>query len=837
MGDDFAAEVEDVFNEAAALEPARRDTVLDARCAGRPELRREVESLLASHDRLGTFLHVGTGVASRAPWPESQSQARVGQLVGHYRLVERIARGSMGVVYRAEDLALGRETAVKLLPPAVDFEVRRSVLAEAEASARLQHPAIATFYEAGEADGETFIAMEFVHGPTLRDRLRDGPLNVTDAVSLTRCLLEALAHAHAAGLLHRDIKPENIVVVGPAFAKLLDFGIAVPLTSLDAPRAGTIGYLAPEQLTGAPLDARTDVFQVGVVLYEMLTGRPLFGGDSRLQRLAAGMTAPDFTVLDAAAPRAIAAIVRRAAAHDPRARYDTAAAFLRALRATDAAHPAPMAAGVVAVADFENRTGSDELAWMASAVSDGIHNALTAVQGLSVTPRLRFAQALAPCGAPAIDPLTASLRLGCGWLVQGDVQGPSGGYLQITARIVEVATGRIHYSREEQGPLETLLALQGNQAAALASELSGSVVTVTGDSSHRAGVEAHEHYTRARLLIEGFGKGSLEDARELLERAIAIDPRHVEALAALTITYGLRAIASPSAADYEQASRYADRALAIDDRHLRSWVWKAYALSALGRHAEADACTRRALAVDPHDTEALYLAAGARLLWREPPAVGESLTLLRRAVERDETRGMWWLALGAAHGLLGHDREALYSYTRAERLEGTPTRFNTAGAAAYAGESLRRLLRLDEARTSAFRGLETAERSDHAYRDIFRAHALTVIGRVALDQGNPDAAEAACQQVLAQARGRPQPRAIGHFVVQALCGLARATGQGAWLDEAGRVFTNRETFNFTRFYGAVDADTLGDLARAAGALGREDEASRWQSQVAIDPCK
>src|SRR5690606_19810338 len=145
--------------------------------------------------------------------------------------------------------------------------------------------------------------------------------------------------------------------------------------------------------------------------------------------------------------------------------------------------------------------------------------------------------------------------------------------------------------------------------------------------------------------------------------------------------------------------------------------------------------------------------------------------------------------------------------------------------------SLRRLGRLDEARQAAFDGLDAAERSDHAYRDTFRAYALSVIGRVALDQRQREAAEAAFQQVLAQTRGRPEPRATGHLAVQALCGLARATGRPTYLDEAALLFESRETFNFTQFYGVLEADTLAELARTAQALGRDAEARRWVSRV------
>ena len=687
-------EIEDLFAEAAPLDPARRAALFDARCAGRPQLRREVESLLSSHDELGNFLHVALPAETRAAEPPRDAEAQVGRVVGHYRLVGLIASGGMGNVFRAEDLALGREAAVKLLPQSLASDLRRTVLAEAEASAMLQHPAIATHYEAGEADGETFIAMEFVRGRTLRDRLKDGSLPFNEAIAIATRLLEALAHAHAAGLLHRDIKPENVMLVEPTVAKLLDFGIAVPLSATgDTPRAGTIGYLAPEQVAGRALDARTDLFQVGLLLYEMLTGRPAFESESRLERLAAAMSVSiDLDVLDTVSmPAAIAAIVRRALASEPAERY-------------------------------------------------------------------------------------------------------------------------------------------GN-AASMAAELTLAARSTASGSAPDLASQAHEYFARARLLIDGFGKGSLEDARELLERTIAIDDRHVGALAALATTYGLRAIASPNRADYERAAAYGDRALAIDNQHVPALVWKSYALSALGRHAEAEAALQRALTIDPNDSEALYFAAGVHLFWHSPPEVPHALARLQRAVERDRSRGMWWLALGTAHLFLGHHGEALSSFSRAEELEATPSRFNTAGAAAYAGEALRRLNRLDEARAAAFAGLESAERSDHAYRDTFRAHALTVIGRIALDQRHQSAAEAAFQQVLAQARGRPRPRASGHFVVHALCGLTRATRQESFLDDASRLSQSRDTFDFGQFYGALEPDTVLELALTHAALGREADAQAWMARA------
>jgi serine/threonine protein kinase/tetratricopeptide (TPR) repeat protein len=829
--------------------------MLDARCAGRPDLRREIESLLSSHDHAGDFLRARTVDAGAIEFADAFSgdtsdrrqdrgRAQPGQIISHYRLVEWVAGGGMGDVYRAEDLALGREAALKLLPRSFSGDLRRILLAEAEASARLQHPAIATFYEAGEADGETFIAMEFVRGPTLRQRLNQGPVPVTEAIAVARCLLEALAHAHAAGLLHRDIKPENVVLVEPTFAKLVDFGIALPIdvkgSALQAPAnavasarddstlAGTIGYLAPEQATRGPLDARTDVFQVGVVLYEMLTGRVAFGGRSPLEQLAAAIAgSPELTALDGVEmPGGMRGIVERALAREPGARYETAAVFLRDLAEIDRGRVTLAMPTIVAVAEFANRTGNEHLNWLESALAESVHTSLDGLENTRIIPRSQLARQMSQ-PAVANDALGAGLRLGCGWLVEGEVWQADDDEMRIVARLVEVATRRVQSTSEIRGPLETLSTLQRDLAAALAGELKGAALPLRTPAGDATAIEVLEYFTRGRAALERFGKGSLEDARELFERSIALDERHVSSLAGLASVHVLRAIARPNAEDYERAVAYADRATAIDPWHLRSWVWKTYALSALGRHRDAELAVAEALAIDPYDTEALYFAGGLELFWKDPPRLQEALTHLLRAVESDDNRGMWWLALGTVHRCLGHHREALYSFTRAERLERVRSRFNTAGAAAYIGETLRRAGRQDEAREAAYAGLEAAEKSDHPYRDTFRAHALTVIGRLALERSDLVPAQAAFQQVLAQARGRPRPRGCGHLVVQALCGMARATGDADWLDEAQRLFEGRDTYNFDQFFGALEGETLFELALAADSLDRHEQAAAW----------
>jgi eukaryotic-like serine/threonine-protein kinase len=261
----------------------------------------------------------------------------IGRTISHYRVVERLGAGGMGVVYRAYDLALGRAAALKVLPAGFTSSLQARLLREAWASARVQHPGIVTFYEAGEVGGVEFIAMEYVPGRTLRERLHEGPLPIHQALALVTSVLEALAHAHAARILHRDIKPANIMITGDGSAKLLDFGLAksllveapgVPVlapsdlataspggpdeagssteTGPYLPRAvthplfggpgtstgagvivGSPGYMAPEQIRGEPVDVRTDLFAVGAVLYEMFEGRPAFSGATLAECLSA----------------------------------------------------------------------------------------------------------------------------------------------------------------------------------------------------------------------------------------------------------------------------------------------------------------------------------------------------------------------------------------------------------------------------------------------------------------------------------------------------------------------------------------------------------------------
>src|SRR5688500_14872268 len=273
--------------------------------------------------------------------------------LSHYRLEEQIGRGGMGVVYRAVDTRLGRAVAIKVLPPdtTADPARRRRFIQEARAASALNHPHIVTIHEVDEHEVTTFIAMELVDGTPLDKVLAGGPLPVEQALEYAAQVASALEAAHAAGIVHRDIKPANIMVTGDGRLKVLDFGVAklAPLSANDTTMSmagtiagsivGTASYMSPEQAQGQTVDARSDIFSLGAVLYEMLAGRRPFSGATDLVVMSALLRdqPPPIRGARPEVPATVEPIVDRALQKDRDARYQTAAAMRTDLRAAHAA--------------------------------------------------------------------------------------------------------------------------------------------------------------------------------------------------------------------------------------------------------------------------------------------------------------------------------------------------------------------------------------------------------------------------------------------------------------------------------------------------------------------
>jgi eukaryotic-like serine/threonine-protein kinase len=290
-------QIDDVLQAALAFQAHERSDFLSRVCANDDGLRTEVESLLASHAKAGSFLSQ-PAMELAAESVAAQAHQKTGQVVGHYRIVAALGAGGMGEVYLAEDLELGRKVALKVLPDyaVADGERERRFRQEARAASGLSHPNIAHIYEIGEQDGAVFIALEYIEGQTLARRIAGTPLTNLEIIEIAMQTADALDEAHNRGIVHRDIKSANLMLTRRGDVKVLDFGLAKITHSAFFAKAeqvetrsgvvmGTVSYMSPEQALGREVDRRSDLFSLGVVLYEMTTGRLPFKGNSATETI------------------------------------------------------------------------------------------------------------------------------------------------------------------------------------------------------------------------------------------------------------------------------------------------------------------------------------------------------------------------------------------------------------------------------------------------------------------------------------------------------------------------------------------------------------------------
>jgi eukaryotic-like serine/threonine-protein kinase len=601
----------------------------------------------------------------------------VGELLAHYRVLDRIASGGMGDVYRAEDLQLRRVVALKTLRGGADAAGAGRLLTEARAASALNHPNIAVVYEANEAELEgariAYIAMEFVDGTTLADLSAGAPLDLDRVLDIGEQIASALTEAHRLGLVHRDLKPSNVMVTPAGRVKLLDFGVArrrtaPPTTPDDVTRVidfsdaagwfvGTLPYVSPEQATGRDVDGRADMFSLGVILYELACGRLPFGGSTIAQLLENVLRddVPPFPDLqrDVRLPQ-LQRVVRRMLARDPEQRFadmqevhDALASIRAGSRAADAIDSAE--AVTVAVTDFVNISGSADDDWLGAGLAETLTAGAAQLEDVAVIPRERVSEIQKTLAAQTGERgsalfLSAARELRARWLVSGAFQRARDA-IRVTASLTDVETGQLIRTTKVDGTLPAIFDLQDRLVRELAGWLRGTSEPDRRSSSETAVIDAYEAFSRGLLNRSVETYETLDRAVTLFERAVRLDPSYARAHIELGVAYATKA-------DYLSMSELRDRALSSLRRAIelqpesgRGWRELGWLLTAMGRDAEGMAAIRRALAIDPDDATAY--AAMARALFIGNARFAEAADWYDRALARNPNAG--WYALQLAH--------------------------------------------------------------------------------------------------------------------------------------------------------------------------------------------
>jgi serine/threonine protein kinase len=568
-------QVEQLYLAALDLGEEERAALL---AQANPDVRRRVEAMLAQP--------TGSKLLDRPPWEalsESSAHITLGTQLGAYRIETILGEGGMGVVYRALDTKLNRPVAVKLISDDLaDAASRRRFQREAQTASSLNHPHILTVHDAGEVDGRQYLVTEFVDGGTLRDWARAENRGWAQIVELLVGVADGLAAAHEAGILHRDIKPANILVAKNGYAKLADFGLAklaggsegeITRTATEQAAGpglaiGTVAYMSPEQAAGKPLDARSDIFSFGVVLYELLAGQRPFAGANDLelmQTIIHGTPQP----LSAEIPAGLRGVVEKALEKDPAHRYqsmrDMVVDLRRLMRAseetTTRVEPArrmitwALIATIVlliaaiaawklwpragshqirslAVLPLRNVSRDPDQQYFADGMTDALTTGLAQVSALSVIART---SAMRYEGTRKTAPEIAR-ELHVDAVVEGSVQR-SGDRVRITAELIDGSNDRHLWAKSYERDARDALGLQNEVAQAIAGEIQ---VKLTPQERARlapprpVNPEAQEAYLRGTYLR---GKGDEGKSFHYLQQAVEKDPSYAAAWAALSVAY------------------------------------------------------------------------------------------------------------------------------------------------------------------------------------------------------------------------------------------------------------------------------------------------------------
>lgn len=821
----------------------------------------------------------------------------IGETISHYRILERLGAGGMGEVYKAEDTRLHRPVALKVMLAGLHHneEARRRFLREARAASSLNHPNIATIYEIDEfeRDGEqhSFIAMEYVQGKTLNEYARARALSVVQKLEIIEQIADALAEAHRHGIVHRDIKSSNLLMTDHGRAKVLDFGLArlvqLPETAGDTVSEwrtemhqtlpgrvmGTLAFMSPEQMLGREVDHRSDIFSLGIVAYELLTGRLPFDGRTSLAMADSILHAvpPAFAPGNDQLMPELERIVRRMLEKDRERRYQRLREVIAEINAvrfqianplsgtlhlplfdagfdpfrtsvdpyqTSPGFSAPVSSALspgtrtlnarsgksIAVLNFVNITRNPDDDWLGTGMAETVTADLKNIEGVLVIGRELIYEVMRHLSADRRSDFDEKFatqvgrEVGARYILGGGFQR-LGDLLRITARVVAVETGEVISTVKLDGRLSDLFDLQDKIVYELSYNLnlrlrSSEQAVIEQDETQV--MEAYEAFTKGVIQLRALNRGAVDQARALFEQAITLDPRYARAHAALGLAYHLKAQFFAQPELFEQAINCLQKAIELNPMMPDAYSGLGMAFTMMGREEEAIGAIRRALAFAPHNAEAHAALARVYMLSR-----GDFRTAVEeyeKALAVNPKAG--WVALQLAHCCAytgdyerGEKAARLAIKLQENYMSGTDG-MQIVGAYSRLGYIHYLQGRYDDAIARLYEELVFLRKVDHGLRERVSIEVRQRLTSAYVRQGNPEEARRTFAQVLSSfdellKLGADEP--FTRYYVACACAVMGARDQA--FEHLEKAVSRRRAYTVERLKREPDFDSLRDDER------------------------